>query len=220
MDILGCKQGYSLSRPWLFEDFDQLTFHEVPEKEYEEQLAIFHSGRYEYTVENTIFDMEDHNRLLQETREEVKEIREKQVEAQSKMAELEAELMAKWDKEKAEGKLPMDKVEALLNGKFVNALGLSPLLARSRAKQYFTDLDPSISKISSPLNANVWKITASEGDVLEANQVVTILEAMKLEIAVRTEEDLTGGKVAKLLVRPNDVVKAGDPMLLVRKKGH
>ena len=70
------------------------------------------------------------------------------------------------------------------------------------------------------MNANVWKITASEGEVLEANQVVTILEAMKLEITVRTEEDLAGGKVEKLLVRPNDVVEAGDPILLVRKKGH
>ena len=220
VDILGSKQGYLLSRPWLFEDFDQLTFHEIPEQEYEEQLAIFHSGRYEYRVENTIFDMEEHNRLLQETREEVKEIRKKQAEAQMKMAELEAELMAKWDKEKTEGKIPMDKVEALLNGKFINALDLSPLLARSRAKQCYPNLDPSISKVSSPLNANVWKITASEGDVVEANQVVTILEAMKLEIAVRTEEDVAGGKVEKLLVRPNDVVKAGDPILLVRKKGH
>lgn len=43
---------------------------------------------------------------------------------------------------------------------------------------------------------------------------------MKLEIAVRTEEDLAGGEVEKLLVRPNDVVKAGDPILLVRKKAH
>ena len=80
-------------------------------------------------------------------------------------------------------------------------------------------LDPSISKISSPLNANVWKITTREGDVLEPNQVVTILEAMKLEISIRAEEDLAGGKVEKLLVRPNDVVKAGDPVIVVRKNG-
>lgn len=66
----------------------------------------------------------------------------------------------------------------------------------------------------------MWKITAKEGDILEANQVVTILEAMKLEITVRAEEDLAGGRVEKLLVRPNDVVKAGDPVVLVRKKDH
>lgn len=63
----------------------------------------------------------------------------------------------------------------------------------------------------------MWKVTATEGDVLEADQVVTILEAMKLEITVRAEEEFAGGKVEKLLVRPNDVVKAGDPIVLVRK---
>ena len=82
-----------------------------------------------------------------------------------------------------------------------------------------TFLDPAISKISSPLNANVWKVIASEGDMLKANDVVTILEAMKLEIAVRAEDELAGSKVEKLLVRPNDVVKAGDPVALVRKSG-
>ena len=79
-------------------------------------------------------------------------------------------------------------------------------------------LDPSISKISSPLNANVWKVTASEGDIIERNHVVAILEAMKLEISVRAEEGLEGCKVEKILVRPNDVVKAGDPVILLRQK--
>ena len=116
VDILGSKNGYSLSRPWLFEDFDQLSFHEVSEEEYEKQLAVFHSGRYEYVVENTEFDMQEHNQLLKDTKEEVKEIRKKQSEAQKMMDELEAELMEKWTKEKAEGKIPMDKVEALMNG--------------------------------------------------------------------------------------------------------
>lgn len=122
VDFLGSKKGYSLSRPWLFEDFDQLTFHEVSEEEYEKHLAVFHSGRYEYVVEDTTFDMEEHNRLLRDTADEVKEIRKKQAEAQTKMAEVEAELMQKWDKEKAEGKVPMDKVEALLNGRNSNTL--------------------------------------------------------------------------------------------------
>jgi urea carboxylase len=35
VDYLGSKAGYSVERPWLFEDFDQLTFYEVSEEEYE-----------------------------------------------------------------------------------------------------------------------------------------------------------------------------------------
>ena len=79
------------------------------------------------------------------------------------------------------------------------------------------NIDPAISKISSPLNANVWKVTAKEGDTVECNGVVAILEAMKLEISVRAEYELAGARVEKLLIRPNDVVKAGDPLVLVRK---
>lgn len=117
VDILGSKKGYSLARPWLFEDFDQLSFHEVSEKEYEKQLALFHSGRYEYQVEHTMFDMAEHNVLLEETKDEVAALRKKQSEAQKKMDQVEADLMEKWMKEKAEGKIPMDKVEALMDGK-------------------------------------------------------------------------------------------------------
>lgn len=85
VDILGSKPGYSLSRPWLFEDFDQLTFHEVEEAEYERQLKLFENGRYEYEWEEVVFDMEEHNELLEATREEVREMRKRQGEAQTKM---------------------------------------------------------------------------------------------------------------------------------------
>ena len=52
---------------------------------------------------------------------------------------------------------------------------------------------------------------------MKANDIVVVLEAMKLEITVRAEDHLAGSKIEKLLVRPNDVVKAGDPVALVRK---
>lgn len=107
----------------------------------------------------------------------------------------------------------MDKVVALLNG-------MQRLCSFHEAAQAdTTNSDPEISKIESPLNANVWKIQIKEGDTLEANHIVAILEAMKLEISVRAEDSLAGSTVEKLLVRPNDVVKAGDPLVLTRKAG-
>ena len=56
-----------------------------------------------------------------------------------------------------------------------------------------------------------------EGDVLKSEQIVSILEAMKLEIPVKTEEGMEGMTVEKLLVKPNDVVEAGKPLILLRK---
>ena len=117
VDILGFKKGYSTQKPWLFEDFDQLTFYEVSEDEYERERAVFHSGLYEYQVEDAEFDMAEHNRLLEETKSEVVEIRKRQRTAQEQMNELEKEMLERWEKEKKEGQISMDSVEALLDGK-------------------------------------------------------------------------------------------------------
>ena len=57
-----------------------------------------------------------------------------------------------------------------------------------------------------------------EGDKLSRDTVVAILEAMKLEINVRAEDHLVGLTVEKVLVRPNDVVKAGDALVLAKKQ--
>lgn len=190
-DYLGSKKYYSLSRPWLFEDFDQLTYYEVDEAKYERQQALFHGGCYEYQIEETVLDMAEHNKLLEDTKDEVAAIRQKQKRAQDEMQELDDKLIAKWTEKKAAGKVPMEKVEALLN-------------------------DPVIEKISSPLNANMWKVVAEEGQEIKEGDGVAILGAMKLEISVRAEEGMNR-KLEKLLVRPGDVVNAGDPLVLVRK---
>jgi urea carboxylase len=48
VDILGNKKGYSAKKPWLFGDFDQITFYEVSERAYEEIMRTWRSGRWEY----------------------------------------------------------------------------------------------------------------------------------------------------------------------------
>jgi urea carboxylase len=78
-------------------------------------------------------------------------------------------------------------------------------------------LDPEIIAIEAPLNANVWKVEVKQGDKLQENQVVVILEAMKLEIAVRVEPSAVGATVEKVLAPPGDSIEAGKPLLLVRK---
>ncbi|EXJ82890.1 urea carboxylase [Capronia epimyces CBS 606.96] len=191
-DILGYKKGYNSERPWLFEDFDQITFYEVSEDEYEDLMATFRSGRYEYQYEDTVFDMKEHNTLLRDTKDEVAQIRARQREAQAEMDKLEKELLAKWSKEKEANKISTNTIDQLLH-------------------------DPEIIVVEAPLNANVWKVEVKEGDTVELEQTVSILEAMKLEIPVKTEPSMTGATVEKVLVKPNDVVDAGKPLMLLRK---
>ena len=117
VDILGSKAGYTPEKPWLFEDFDQIVFYRVTEAEYEKDLALFNSGRYEYQYEDVLFDMAEHNKLLRDTADEVASIRKRQRVAQAEMDKLEAKLLAQWDEEKKGKEIPLDEIEGLLKGK-------------------------------------------------------------------------------------------------------
>lgn len=58
-----------------------------------------------------------------------------------------------------------------------------------------------------------------EDDKLQAQQVVVILEAMKLEISVRVDARLDRCAVQKVLVKPGDIIESGSPLLICTKPG-
>ncbi|KAF2084687.1 hypothetical protein K490DRAFT_75644 [Saccharata proteae CBS 121410] len=189
-DALGYKKGFALDRPWLYRDFDVMGFYEVSEEEMERLLAEFRAGTYEFEWEEVKFDMAKHNQLLKQTEEEVKEIRRRQAVAQEEMVRAEAESLKRWREEKAANQVDEGTLEDLLD-------------------------DPAIFPVEAPVDANVWKVEVSEGDI-------SILEAMKLEISVRIPEDLViasgpSVRVEKMIVRPGDTVKAGGKIALLRK---
>lgn len=80
-------------------------------------------------------------------------------------------------------------------------------------------VEPNIAAIEAPLNANVWKVQANEGDVLNAEQTLVVLEAMKPEINVLAEQNFEGARIEKLLVKPGDVVDSGQVLILIRREG-
>ncbi|PSK51622.1 Methylcrotonoyl-CoA carboxylase subunit alpha, mitochondrial [Elsinoe australis] len=191
-DYYGWKKGFERARPWLFRDFDILTYKRVSEEELDRVLARFRSGRYEFEFEESVFDMEVHNRLLKETGEEVRGIRERQRKAQEEMIRAEEESLVRWREEKSKNKVDEGTVDQLLD-------------------------DPDITSVDAPVDANVWKIEVKEGDVLKAGQTVAILEAMKLEINVNAQEGMKEGvKVEKLLVLPGETISAGGRIALLR----
>lgn len=116
IDIFGTKAGYSASKPWLYEDFDQIVFYQVTEEEYERELALFNSGRYEYKYEDAIFDMAEHNKLLREVADEVAAKKKKQRVAQAELDKVESQLIQRWHEEKEGQEIPVGEIEGLLNG--------------------------------------------------------------------------------------------------------
>ncbi|EON98374.1 putative urea protein [Phaeoacremonium minimum UCRPA7] len=191
VDTLGYKYGFSQDKPWMFEDMDVIKFEEVSLEEYDRQMALFRSGRYEWKVEPSTFDMKAHNELLRSVEGEVKAMKERQKEFQDKMVALERQLLDKWAEDKKASGVSMDNVHALLD-------------------------EPDIEAIEAPVNANVWKVLVEEGQLLQKGQTVIILEAMKMEINVNVDDRLDGTKIEKVLIAPNDIVQSGKPLILVR----
>ncbi|KAK5172580.1 uncharacterized protein LTR77_002700 [Saxophila tyrrhenica] len=190
-DYLGYKSGFSIDRPWLYQDFDLLDFYRVSEDELNEQLNLFRAGLYEHKWTDEEFDMAEHNRFLGEVDDEVKDIRAKQRKVQEEMIAAEEESLAKWREDMQKDKIDEGTVDALL-------------------------ADPAISSIDSPMDANVWKIQVEEDQEVNAKDIVAILEAMKLEINVNAPDDLGKAKVERLLVKPGETIKAGGRIALLR----
>src|SRR5690554_6218123 len=64
--------------------------------------------------------------------------------------------------------------------------------------------------IDAPLAGNIFKILVKPGEDVEANQVVIIMEAMKMETEIRAVE---AGTVGDIAVREGDAVQVGDTLL-------
>jgi acetyl-CoA carboxylase biotin carboxyl carrier protein len=66
-----------------------------------------------------------------------------------------------------------------------------------------------VAEIRAPITGNVWKVVAQVGDEVEVEQVVAILESMKLEIPVESE---VAGRITAVLVSEGDSIGEDDPM--------
>ncbi|MUK90653.1 acetyl-CoA carboxylase biotin carboxyl carrier protein subunit [Ornithinibacillus sp. L9] len=69
-----------------------------------------------------------------------------------------------------------------------------------------------MTEVKANMAGNVWKIVVSEGDSVEADQDIVILESMKMEIPIATEE---AGTVKELKVAEGDFVNEGDVLAVI-----
>lgn len=64
--------------------------------------------------------------------------------------------------------------------------------------------------LNAPLAGNIFKILVSEGDHVEAGDVVIVMEAMKMETEVRA---VSGGEIVSINVKEGDSVAVGDALI-------
>ena len=62
-------------------------------------------------------------------------------------------------------------------------------------------------EVESQITGNVWKIEKAVGDVVEEEDVLLIIESMKMEIPVK---DRSGRKIKEIRVAEGQAVEEGD----------
>lgn len=62
-------------------------------------------------------------------------------------------------------------------------------------------------KVKSEITGTVWKIVVREGDSVSEDDVLMILESMKMEIPLTAPED---GVIKEILARENAQISEGD----------
>ena len=67
-------------------------------------------------------------------------------------------------------------------------------------------------QISAVVNGTVWKILVKEGDKVNSGQTVVILEAMKMEIEIKSPKD---GVVTKIVATQGSAVEEGEALLFI-----
>ena len=66
--------------------------------------------------------------------------------------------------------------------------------------------------VPAPLAGNIYKLSISPGQVVEAGEVIMILEAMKMETEVRAP---VGGQVSQICVKEGDAVQVGETLVML-----
>jgi acetyl-CoA carboxylase biotin carboxyl carrier protein len=69
-----------------------------------------------------------------------------------------------------------------------------------------------MTEIKAELVGNVWKIVAGAGDKVEEDDVLLILESMKMEIPVVAPR---AGTVSEIRVKETDVVREGQVLAVL-----
>lgn len=168
--------------PWLLKFFDRVRYYEVTEEELTAQREAFREGRLSLRIEESYFSLAEHEQFLQDNAASIAEFKTKQQAAFTKEVAL-------WqaDEEK--------QIDAALQAK----VSTGPIEVDGHA-------------ITADISGNIWKLLVEPGQLVEADQPLLIVEAMKMEFSVYADRT---AKVSAVHCSPGKQVNAGDLLLVL-----
>lgn len=168
--------------PWLLKFFDRVRYYEVSEEELTAQREAFREGRLSLRIEEDYFSLAEHEQFLQNNAASIAEFKSKQQAAFTKEVAL-------WqaDEEK--------QVDAALQAK----VSSGPIEVDGHA-------------VTADISGNIWKLLVEPGQLVEIDQPLLIVEAMKMEFSVYADR---AAKVGAVHCAPGKQVNAGDLLLVL-----
>lgn len=187
-ETFGTMAPFTKTKPWLLNLFDVLVWEPCSEDELVEIRRKVLAGQWAYDIRETTFDMAEQNRFEDSVRGEVEVLRKQQDAAQALQRKLEADILARQDAKQAAAP-PPPAASALPEG---------------------------AEAVEADLAGTVLKVLVVAGDaVVEDETVACIIEAMKMEVALKAS---VSGTVDRVLAVEGQQVQSGDAVCVMRPR--
>ncbi len=184
-NIFNRNDAFKDGNPWLLRFFDQVRFYPVDETELTIQRHAFREGRFNIRIiDDNQFDFGEYNAFLKRESESITNFTNKQAVAF-------AEEVSHWQKDNEE------KNQVINNdNQFIDIP---------------SNIDGQIS-VAADICGSIWKILVQKDQIVEADAPVIILEAMKMELIVRSP---IAGKVSSILCQLGQLIAVNDILLRI-----
>lgn len=179
-------QTKEFSKPWLMRFFDQIRFYEVTHDELMQIRKYFPQGRYSLKIEESTFSLKEYEDFLEKNKEEIQSFQNHRNEAFQ-------EELQRWHQ----------------NGLFNFEVEES-----QNTEEAFT-LPEGAQALDRPVSGSIWQIQVKKGDRIQAEQVLMVLESMKMEIPIVATQS---GIVEQILLKQGQTVNAGQVLLVIKEE--
>ncbi|WP_299535414.1 urea carboxylase [Ulvibacterium sp.] len=176
---------FTNEKPFLLRFFDQIKFYLVSAEELLQIRRDFPQGRYPLKIEETTFSLSDYKKFLSENQASIESFQRRQKEA-----------------------FEMEKEEWIRSGKLT--FSQEENMAEDSAS---IEIPEGSEGISSPFSAVVWKLLVKEGDTIELEQPIAILESMKMEMNILST---ASGKVTDVCTEEGKEIHSGDYLFIIK----
>ncbi|MFW5829557.1 MAG: carboxyltransferase domain-containing protein, partial [Planctomycetota bacterium] len=175
--------NFEAGSPWLLRFFDQIRFHPVSADDLLRMRRDFLHGRHRIEIEESEFDLGAYNRFLVEQEANIATFKQRQ------QAAFEAE-RARWA---AAGQDVVSSVEA-------------PSAETEGA------VPDDCEAVTSAVAGSVWQVLVAEGESVAADQVVMVVESMKMEFQITAP---CAGCIRELRVAQGAAARSGQVLAVL-----